>query len=81
LAGYGPDLVKLEPRHSPDTEGRRRQILEEERRFIVHFEYADTWGHALVKVRGGQERADVRRGLERQAWKSLDLTGALDPSG
>src|SRR5205823_13872852 len=66
VAGYGPDLVKLEPRHSPETETRRRQLLEEERRFIEHFEYADTWGHALVKVRGGQVRAEVCRGLDRQ---------------
>jgi hypothetical protein len=77
VAGYGPDLVKLEPRHSPDTEGRRRQILEAERPFIEHYEYADTWGHALVRVRGDQVRADVCRGLDRQAWKALDLTGPL----
>jgi hypothetical protein len=77
VAGYGPDLVKLEPRHSPETEGRRRQLLEEERRYIEHFEYADTWGHALVSVRGDQVRAEVCRGLDRRAWKSLDLTGPL----
>lgn len=81
VAGYTPDLVKLEPHHSPETEGRRRQILEEERRFIEHFEYADTWGHALVKIRGGQIRAEICRGLDRQPWKTLDLTGPLDGAG
>jgi hypothetical protein len=81
VQGYTPDLVKLEPRHSPDTEGRRRQVLEDERRFIEHYEYADTWGHALVKVRGGEVRAEVSRGLERQVWKSIDLSGPLDRMG
>jgi hypothetical protein len=77
LDGYGRDLVKLEPRHSPETVERRRQMLEDERRFIEHFEYADTWGHALVRVRGDAVRAEVFRGLEREAWKGLDLTRPL----
>jgi len=81
VAGYGPDLVKLEPRHSPETEERRRQILAEERPFIEHFEYADTWGHALVGVKGGAVRAEVCRGLDRRAWKTLDLTGPLGEPG
>jgi len=81
VQGYTPDLVKLEPRHSPDTEARRRQLLEDERRFVEHYEYADTWGHALVKVRGGQVHADIHRALDRQVWKSLDLTGPLDAMG
>jgi hypothetical protein len=75
--GYGPDLVKLEPKHSPDTEARRREVLEAERPFVERFEYADTWGHAVVSVRGDRVRAAVCRGLERAAWKELDLTATL----
>lgn len=74
---YGPDLVKLEPRHSPDTEKVRRDVLERERPFIEHFEYADTWGHAMVTMRGENIRAEIHQGLEQQIWKNLDLTRTL----
>lgn len=74
---YGPDLVRLEPKHSPDTLDRRREVLEAERRFVERFEYADTWGHAVLAVRGGSVSADVCRGLGEAAWKTLDLTGPL----
>lgn len=74
---YGPDLVNLEPRHSPDTADERRRVLEAERPHVEQFEYADTWGHALVRVRRDQVRADVYRGLSREPWKSLDLTGPV----
>ena len=78
---YGPDLVRLEPKHAPDTVDQRRRALEEERPFIERFEYADTWGHALVTVRGDQVHASVYRGLGRDAWKSLDLTDGLGSRG
>ena len=80
VQGYTPDLVKLEPKHSPDTVELRRTTLELEQPFIEQFEYADTWGHALVSVRGDQVRASVFQGLERKAWKNLDLTSALGES-
>ena len=78
---YGPDLVRLEPKHAPDTVDQRRRALEEERPFIERFEYADTWGHALVTVRGNQVHASVYRGPGRDAWKSLDLTDGLGSRG
>ena len=78
---YGPDLVRLEPKHAPDTVDQRRRALEEERPFIERFEYADTWGHALVTVRGNQVHASVYRGLGQDAWKSLDLTDGLGSRG
>lgn len=77
VKGYTPDLVKLEPKHSPDTEDLRRKTLELEQPFIEQFEYADTWGHALVSVHGDQVEASVFQGLERKAWKNLDLTRPL----
>lgn len=77
VKGYGPDLVKLEPKHSPTTEQQRRAILETERPFIEHFEYADTWGHAMIQLKGEQIIAAVYRGMDRQPWKTLDLTKAL----
>jgi hypothetical protein len=77
VKAYGPDLVKLEPKHSPDTEKARREMLEAERPFIEHFEYAETWGHAMLTVRGDAIAAEVHRGMERKPWKSLDLSKML----
>lgn len=74
---YGPDLVTLEPAHSPDTADARRAVLAAEKPFVEHFEYADTWGHAVLTVSAGGVAADVCRGLDRAAWKTLDLTGPL----
>jgi len=39
---YGPDLVNLEPKHSPDTIDARRDLLKAEAPGIKRFEYADT---------------------------------------
>jgi hypothetical protein len=74
---YNPDLVDLEPRHAPDTANARRELLAAERPFIEAFEYADTWGHAVVHIRGGRIAAEIYRGLESQPWRRSDLTGLL----
>lgn len=73
VQGYGPDLVDLEPRHSPDTLQRRRDVLAAERPFIEHFEYANAWGHALMRVQADQVQASVYRGLADVAWTSLNV--------
>jgi hypothetical protein len=77
---FGPDLVKLEPRFSPETEAVRREVLRAEAPFIKHYEYADAPGFALVTVSGEGVRADVHVGLERAPWKRLDLTALLSGS-
>lgn len=74
---YGPDLVTLEPNHSPDTAEARRAVLAAERPLVERFEYADTWGHAVLTVSPAGVRAEVCRGLDRAAWKTLDLTCPL----
>ena len=74
---YRPDLVELEPRHAPDTIDARRELLAAERPFIEHFEYADTWGHATVHLRGGKVEADVFRGFEQTPWKQPSLSDLL----
>jgi len=74
---YTPDLVDLEPRHAPETVAARRELLATERPFIEHFDYADTWGQAVVQARGGRISAVVRRGLSRDAWKTVDFDALL----
>lgn len=74
LDAYSPDLVRLEPKHSPDTIDARRALLAAERPFIEHFEYADTWGHAMLQFQGNRLTAAVHRGLATTPWKTLDLS-------
>jgi hypothetical protein len=74
---YGTGLLDLEPDFSPETAQRRREALEAERPFVERFEYARTWGHALVRVRGREMSAEVYRGLSREPWKQIDLTATL----
>jgi hypothetical protein len=74
---YRPDLVDLEPRHAPETVAARRQLLAAERPFIEHFEYADTWGHAAIRVMGATLSAEVYRGFDAQPWKTIDLSAGL----
>jgi hypothetical protein len=77
LEQYGPDLVELEPNHSPATVEARQALLAAERPFIEHFDYADTWGHGLLKVEGARIAADVCSGLSATPWKALDLSAHI----
>lgn len=74
---YGPDLVRLEPKFSPDTLAARRAALSAEAPFIQYFEHADAPGFARVVVDGATVRADFHLGLDRRPWKSIDLSAML----
>jgi hypothetical protein len=74
---YGPDLVDLEPNHAPETVAVRRDLLSAERPFVEHFEYADTWGHGVVHVRGTRLSADIYRGFDKAPWKTIDFSSQL----
>ncbi len=74
---YGPDLVTLEPRFSPQTEATRREALRAEAPFITHFEYADAPGYALLTVGEESVTAAIHAGLDSKPWKTLDLTKLL----
>jgi hypothetical protein len=74
VQAYSPDLVQLEPNHSPETVEERRNILATEREFITHHDYAGTWGHAVLRVSRDGVKAQVCRGLSKETWKELDLS-------
>jgi hypothetical protein len=74
---FTPDLVELEPRHAPETIEARRELLAAERPFIEHFDYAETWGHAVVRVAGDRIKADIYRGFGEQPWKTADFASLL----
>lgn len=70
---YGPDLVELEPRHTPETVGPRRELLNAEAPFVERFEYAETAGYAVVKVYADLTDVDVYAGVGRAPWRSPRL--------
>lgn len=73
VSAFGPDLVNLEPQHSPGTVDLRRQILADESAYIRHYEYANAAAFAMIKVYVDRVEADIYAGLEQQPWKSRDL--------
>jgi hypothetical protein len=73
LSDYGPDLVRLEPNFSPETIEVRRELLAAENPLIEDYHYADTWGHALLRVSLGEIGADVYRGVSESPWKTISL--------
>ena len=77
LEQYGPDLVQLEPNFDPKSEADRRLALTEEKPHLLHFEYADAAGYAVVSVDGADVKAEIYNGIGNRLWKTLDLTGLL----
>jgi hypothetical protein len=73
LDQYNADLVRLEPNHSPETVDLRKALLAAEKPFIEHFEYADTWGHGMLRFEGQRIGAEVYRGLATTPWKRHEL--------
>ncbi len=76
VENYGPDLVDLEPGHSPETVAERRAILERERPFIRRYDYGNFWGHAVVRISPGNVHADIYQLLGEQPWKTIPLLPA-----
>ena len=70
---YTGDQVKLEPKHSPETEAARRAIYDAERKFVPEFEFADTAGFAVVRVAGAKITAQVFNGAGSATWREVSL--------
>jgi hypothetical protein len=80
LAEYNGDQIRVEPRHSPETEKERRAVYEAEKPFVTTFAYADLPGHAVISVDGARVAAKIYSGVSRQLWKEVDLVKAMDGS-
>lgn len=74
LGTYTGDQVALEPKHSPETAPQRRDIYASERKQVTAFEYADTAGHAVITVNGGQVEAAVHSGAQTAAFQTLKIS-------
>jgi hypothetical protein len=70
---YTPDQIRVEPKHSPDTEAQRRAVYEAEAPFVKAFSYADLPGHAMVTVDGEAVGVTMRRGITQQVYRTVDL--------
>lgn len=74
---YNGDQIKVEPRHSPETEAARRAVYAAEAPFVKAFSYADLPGHAAITINGAQVRATLHAGITRDVYKTADLTKLL----
>lgn len=70
----------MEPKFSPDTEPARRAVYAAERPFVKAFDYADLPGYSVVTVDGPRVTARIFPGLNRQPWRTVDLSALLTDS-
>ena len=74
---YNGDQIRVEPRHSPETEQARRAVYAKEAPLVKAFAYADLPGHAVISIQGEQVRAVMHAGITREIYQSVDLVGLL----
>lgn len=75
---YNADLLNLEPKFSPTSLQERKENLENETKFIKHFEYADFCGYATVSVSDKNEiLMSVYANVDKTAWTTVNLTELL----
>ncbi|HPF39352.1 MAG TPA: metallophosphoesterase [Phycisphaerae bacterium] len=77
LDDYNEGLLELEPKFSPDTRERRKQLILEEKPSITSFDYARVPGFAMLWVYPDAVQADVYLGYQNDVWKQprLDRSG------
>lgn len=71
---YTGDQIRVEPKHSPETEAQRRAVYDAERSFVKAFEYADLPGYAVITVNGARVTGEIFAGTSRQRWRDVNLT-------
>lgn len=76
-ADYNGDQIRVEPKHSPETEPQRRAVYDAERAFVNQFEYADLPGYAVVTVTANQVTAKIYSGISREVWRTVELSKLL----
>lgn len=77
LDAYGPNLTELDPNFQPESKETRHKQIAAEKPHIAHFEYADTAGYAMLRVRGDGVTARIFNGTSEMPWKELNLTTLL----
>ena len=78
IENYGGSLVELEPEFQPDTKQQRQKMLEDEKPYIDHFEFASFPGYAVINVSDTGISADIHTGDSDKIWKSTHLRSVHD---
>lgn len=74
LKDYTPDQIRVEPKHSPETEAQRRAVYVAEAPLVHSFSYADLPGHAVVQVTDDRVEARMYAGVSREVYRTVDLS-------
>jgi hypothetical protein len=74
---YTGDQIKVEPKHSPETESQRRTVYDQERPWVSQFAYADLPGFATVQLKGEQVILRMHAGTDNTVWREVDLTALM----
>ncbi|WP_311946752.1 metallophosphoesterase family protein [Mucilaginibacter terrae] len=75
LEAYNADLVNLEPNFNPTSLQLRREILEKEKPFIRHYEYADFCGYASMNITDKNEAVlTIFANADQEPWSTVNLT-------
>jgi hypothetical protein len=77
VENYAGRLVELEPEFQPETKEQRQKLLEDEKPYIIRFEYADFPGYAIVNVSDAGVGADIYTGDSDKVWNSVSLSPVL----
>lgn len=70
-------LTELEPKFQPESVELPRKQFAAEKPHVAHFEYAETAGHAMLRVDGRSVTARIFNGASDVAWKEIDVTQLL----
>ena len=74
VGNYDAALLDLEPEFQPDTKQERQKMLEDEKPYIDHFEFADFPGYAVINISDAGINADIYTGDSGEVWKSVPLS-------
>lgn len=76
---YGPSLVDLDPKFSPETQDQRRAALAKEAKYVTKFYLADMPGYGIISAYGDEDKLtlDVYSGLGKEPIFKVNLTELL----
>ena len=77
INNYTTKQLELEPDYHPESKELRRALIEAEKPFIKHFEYADYPGYAVISVNKSKVEANIYPGVSRSSWKTIKISELL----
>ena len=74
VENYGATIMEFEPEFQPDSKQLRQKMLEDEKPYIKHFEFANFPGYTVINVSDAGINADIYTGDSGRIWKSTPLS-------